>query len=163
MSENKPAEIRPIDGTDFEEMSKAINSVKFNFSRPFRGLGKRASIPLAFSFAGRVVEFFCESAVLESKPEDPAFGFTRDDVYYFEGVVMYDHEGSDTENVFGEMLAFENFLAKYVDDPMARVFLTRKMDELREASHLDEEALHNVNSMYMNREVGEKIVDIRLH
>ena len=163
MRENKPDEIRPIDGTNFDEMTKAVNSVKFNFSRPFRGLGKRAAIPLAFSFAGRTVEFFCEAAVLESKPEDPAIGFTKADVYYFEGVVLYDHEGSDTENVFGEMLAFENFLAKYVDDPMARVFLARKMDELREASRLDEEAIQNVNSMYMNREVGEKIVDIRLH
>ncbi len=160
MSEPHPSVAAPIDGRDFDELSKAIKSVKLAISRPIRGLGKRASIPIIFEFSGKIFELFCEASVLECKPEDPAIGFTNEDVYFFEGVVVFNKE---KEDVAGEVLAFENFLAKYVSEPMTRVFLSRKMDELKAAAALDEEAIQNVNSMYMNRDVGEKIVDFKVH
>lgn len=159
------------DGSSMDSISKAMASVKIEFNRPFRGLGKKASIPLMFEFGGRLAQFFCEAAVLESKPEDPAIGYTTDDVYFFTGVLVFDRAAAITDdmpeqeapNLSGEVLEFENFLAKYVDDPIIRVFLSRKMEELKEAASLNEEAIQNVNSMYMNREVGEKIVDLKVH
>ncbi len=160
MSETNPSMAAPIDGSKFDELSKAVGSVKFTFSRPIRGLGKRASIPIIIEFSDKIFELFCEASVLESRPEDPAIGFTTEDVYFFEGAVVFNKE---KEDVAGEVLAFENFLAKYVSDPMTRVFLSRKMDELKAAAALDEEAIQNVNSMYMNRDVGEKIVDYKVH
>lgn len=159
------------DGSSMESISKAMASVKIDFQRPFRGLGKKASIPLMFDFGDRLVQFFCEAAVLESKPEDPAIGYTFDDVYFFAGALVFDQSAAirddqpakEAPNLSGEVLEFENFLAKYVDDPTIRVFLSRKMEELKEAAALNEEAIQNVNSMYMNREVGENIVDLKVH
>lgn len=160
MNDPHPSLAAPIDGTQFNDLVKAVGAVKIKLSRPLRGLGKRASVPIVISFADHIIELFCEACVLESKPEDPAIGYTAEDVYFFQGVLLFT---KDRDDVAGEVLELENFLTKYVDEPAVRVFLRQKMDELEQAATLDEEALHNIDMMYMNREVGEKIVDLKVH
>lgn len=171
MNNVESTKIPLTDATSMDEIAKAMASVKFEFNRPFRGLGKKAFIPLMFEFSYRLVQFFCEAAILESTPEDPDIGYTDKDVYVFAGALVFDKSAAtnndrpevEVPSLSGEVLEFENFLTKYVDDPMIRVFLSRKMDDLKEAAALNEEAIQNINEMYMNREVGKKIVDLKVH
>lgn len=150
----------------FEELVRLMTGTKPIFSRPIKGMGKRILVPFVFKFDDKVAEFFCEASILHGRPSNPALGFTNEDVTYFRGVTLYDVEymkNDDQGKPDGEVLFFDDFLSKYVSDPATRVFLHRKMEEMEEAVQMDEESLESVNQLWMNREVGEKIVNIRLN
>ena len=151
---------------EFDELARLMGGVKPIFSRPIKGMGKRILVPLVFKFGDKVAEFFCEATILADKPKTPALGFTKDDVNYFRGVTLYDVEymkAKDDSKPDGEVLFFEDFLSKYVSEPATRAYLHRKMDELENAVQMDDESLGSVNEAYMNRGVGEKIIDLKIH
>lgn len=151
---------------DFDELVAVMGRVKPIFSRPIKGMGKRILVPMVFKFGDKVAEFFCEAAILVDRPQKPALGFTKDDVNYFRGVTLYDVEymkSEDDSKPDGEVLFFDDFLSKYVSEPATRAYLHRKMDELEDAVQMDEESLGSVNEAYMNRDVGEKIIDLKIH
>ena len=152
----------------FDDLARLMGKAKPVFVKPIRGLGKRIVVPLVFKFGDKVAEFFCEAVITDHKPCKPEIGFTDEDVTFVRGVTLYasdymDRDEGDTAKPDGEVLFFEDFAAKYVDDAATRAYLHRKMDELEDAVRLDEETLESVNGMYMNREVGERIYDPKLH
>lgn len=152
----------------FQDLVTIMKRAKPTFSRPIKGLGKRVFIPYVFQFNGKVAEFFCEATIIAEHPSEPELGYTFSDVGYFRGVTVFEKKEMNTKDrpngkPSGEVLSFDSFLDKYVEDPAIRSYLSIKMDELFEAVQLDEENLENINNMWASRDVGEKIFNIKLH
>jgi len=153
----------------FQDLVTIMRRAKPTFSRPIKGLGKRVFIPYVFEFGGKIAEFFCEATIVAERPSQPELGYTFADVGYFRGVTVFEKREMDAKDrpkkgkPSGEVLSFGSFLDKYVEDPATRSYLSLKMEELFDAVQLDDENLENINDMWAARDIGEKILNIRLH
>lgn len=151
-------------GRDFRGLGKVLMEAKPQIGAPVRGVGKRSYVTITMKDRNLGIEFYVEN-VIEEKPGDPAFGFTPEDLNLFRGVAIYDIDDEHKDRrTYGEVIPFDTFLEKYIEDERNRILIVGCMSRLEEEAGVKDTFFERINNIWKERDIhSQELYSKRLH
>ena len=145
---------------DFNDIIEQLNSMEPVLGNPVCGWGMRASksVQAMHKKEKLQIEFMVEKQ-LPNVPSVPDIGYQEDDLMVNCRVAYYKPFDTESDSKkyppYGEVLSYEEFVEKFVQEDAERLALGVVMDELDEFSRIDEDLLFSATLTLMESSVYE--------
>lgn len=145
---------------DFNDIIEQLNGMEPVLGNPVCGWGMRASksVQAMHKKEKLQIEFMVEKE-LPNVPSVPDIGYQEDDLIVNRRVAYYQPFDTESDSKkyppYGEILSYEEFVHKYVQEDSERLALGGIMNELDDFSRIDEDLLFSATLTLMESSVYE--------
>lgn len=153
--------------TIFESTADKISDILYNnddikvFPTDY-GTGIKAIIPTVSNIYNKkyYIELISESR-MDYIPKKLDFGYTEDDVLYFEGIKICEiTKTNDNKNVMnGEIIHIDRFIT-FIKKEKNKNNIIKKLESLKMYSNLNEESISKINDVWFGRNPGTKTLAV---